>query len=202
MEILTFIGENFMYICLEGIDGSGKTTQIKLLENWIEKCGLDVLRVFEPTNNEVGKLIRKMLQNPNAIHENFQITLALLFAADRTVLMQDITEAEAMGKIVISDRSFYSSMVYQNHSEWIAEINKHAKEPDLIILLDIDPETAISRCDGMDSFEEQNFLSSTSKKYLELSDQKNFIVVNANNGINKVHEDIKRIVAPKLGMCL
>jgi dTMP kinase len=191
-----------MYICLEGIDGSGKTTQIKLLENWIEECGLDVLRVFEPTNNEVGKLIRKMLQNPDAISENFQITLALLFAADRTVLMRDITEAEALAKIVISDRSFYSSMVYQNDSNWISEINKHAKEPDLVILLDIDPETAVSRCDGMDSFEEQNFLASTAKKYLEIADNENFIVVNANNGINKVHEDIKRIVAPKLGMCI
>lgn len=191
-----------MYICLEGIDGSGKTTQIKLLENWIKECGLNVLRVFEPTNNEVGRLIRKMLQNPDAISENFQITLALLFAADRTVLMRDITEAEALEKIVISDRSFYSSMVYQNDSKWIAEINKHAKEPDLVILLDIDPETAVSRCEGMDSFEEQNFLASTSKKYLELADNQNFMVVNANNGINKVHEDIKRIVAPKLGMCI
>jgi len=191
-----------MYICLEGIDGSGKTTQIKLLESWIKECGWDVLRVFEPTNNEVGKLIRKMLQNPEAISENFQITLALLFAADRTVLMRDITEAEALAKIVVSDRSFYSSMVYQNDSKWIAEINKHAKEPDLVILLDIDPETAVSRCEGMDSFEEQNFLAATAKKYSELADNQNFIVVNANNGINKVHEDIKRIVAPKLGMCI
>ena len=191
-----------MYICLEGIDGSGKTTQIKLLESWIKECGLDVLRVFEPTNNEVGKLIRKMLQNPDAINENFQITLALLFAADRTVLMRDITEAEALAKIVVSDRSFYSSMVYQNDSKWISEINKHAKEPDLVILLDIDPETAVARCEGMDSFEEQNFLASTAKRYLELADNQNFFVVNANNGVNKVHEDIKRIVAPKLGMCI
>jgi len=191
-----------MYICLEGIDGSGKTTQIKLLESWIKECGWDVLRVFEPTNNEVGKLLRKMLQNPDATSENFQITLALLFAADRTVLMRDITEAEALAKIVVSDRSFYSSMVYQNDSNWIAEINKHAKEPDLVILLDIDPETAVSRCQGMDSFEEQNFLATTAKKYLELAENENFIVVNANNGINKVHEDIKRIVAPKLGMCI
>ncbi|MTK62979.1 MAG: dTMP kinase [Methanobacterium sp.] len=191
-----------MYICLEGIDGSGKTTQIELLESWIKKCGLDVLRVFEPTDNEVGKLIRKLLQNPDAITENFQITLALLFAADRTVLMRDITEAEALAKIVISDRSFYSSMVYQNDSEWIADINKHAKQPDLVILLDIDPETAVSRCDGMDSFEEQNFLASTAKKYLELADHQNFMVINANNGINKVHDDIKRIVAHKLGMCI
>ncbi|UTB33451.1 MAG: dTMP kinase [Methanobacterium sp. ERen5] len=191
-----------MYICLEGIDGSGKTTQIKLLETWIKKCGIDVLRVFEPTDNEVGKLIRKLLQNPDAINENFQITLALLFAADRTVLMRDITEAEALAKIVISDRSFYSSMVYQNDSEWIAEINKHAKQPDLVILLDINPETAVSRCDGMDSFEEQNFLASTANKYLKLADHQNFMVVNANNGIKKVHDDIKMIVAHKLGMCI
>ena len=191
-----------MYICLEGIDGSGKSTQAELLEKWLMDCGHEVLRVFEPTSSSVGKLIREMLKNPNATTDSIQKTLALLFAADRMVLMIDITEAEAESKIVISDRCFYSSIAYQNDTEWITEINKHTKKPDMVILMDIDTETAISRCEGIDSFEEKNFLLTVNQKYLELADKQDFMVVNANNGVNKVHDDIKRIVARKIGMCI
>ncbi len=191
-----------MYICLEGIDGSGKSTQIEMLMKWIEETGLEVFRVFEPTDSPTGRLIREMLQNPNATNRNVQKTLALLFAADRTVLMDKIVQAEEANKIVISDRCFYSSMVYQNGKEWIAEINKFAKKPDIVLLLDIDPETAISRCEGKDSFEEMNFLREIRERYLELADKEGFTVVNANNGLNKVHDDIKRVVAHKLGMCI
>ncbi len=191
-----------MYICLEGIDGSGKSTQIKLLMNWLNECGHEILRVFEPTDSQAGRLIRKMLQNPNATNENFQKTLALLFAADRIILMEKIKEAEDEGKIVLSDRCFYSSIVYQNGKEWIKEINKFAKKPDIVLLMDIEPETAISRCEGKDRFEDVYFLKKIRKRYLELADKEDFMVVNANNGLNKVHEDIKRIIAHKLGMCV
>jgi dTMP kinase len=191
-----------MYICLEGIDGSGKTTQIELIVKWLDKCGLEVLRVFEPTDSPAGRLIRELLQNPNATNDNFQKTLALLFAADRVMLMEKIKEEEKAGRIVLSDRCFYSSMVYQNGTDWIAEINKFAKKPDIVLLMDIDPETAISRCEGKDSFEDMKFLSKIRKRYLELADKEDFIVINANNGLNKVHDDIKRVIARKLGMCI
>ena len=191
-----------MYICLEGIDGSGKSTQIELLMNWLEECGLEVFRVFEPTDSPTGRLIRDMLQNPNATKENFQKTLALLFAADRTILMDKIGQAEEADKIVISDRCFYSSIVYQNGTKWITEINKFAKKPDIVLLLDIDPETALSRCEGKDSFENRDFLVKIRQRYLELADKDGFMVVNAKNGLNKVHDDIKRVVARKLGMCI
>jgi len=191
-----------MYICLEGIDGSGKSTQLERLGKWLEDCGFTVTRIREPTDSAVGKLIRKMLQDPKAQDEGFQRTLALLFAADRTLLMDTIHEEEEMNRIVISDRSFYSSLAYQNGEEWIVQINQHAMEPDLVILLDLEVETAISRCDGTDSFEEADFLESVRQRYLKLAQQHGFMVVNANNGVNKVHDDIKRVVAPKLGMCV
>jgi dTMP kinase len=93
-------------------------------------------------------------------------------------------------------------MVYQNGADWIAEINKFAKRPDIVLLMDIDPETAISRCEGKDSFEETDFLKKIRERYLDLADKEDFMVVNAKNGLNKVHEDIKRVVAHKLGMCI
>lgn len=191
-----------MYICMEGIDGSGKSTQVERLGKWLEDCGFIVTRIMEPTDSSVGRLIRELLQNPHAQDESFQRTLALLFASDRTLLMDKIQNEVEMNRIVLSDRSFYSSLAYQNGEEWIAQINRYALEPDLVILLDLETETAIKRCEGKDNFEEVDFLDTVRKRYLKLADSHNFMVVNANNGLNKVHEDIKRVIAPKLGMCI
>ncbi|MCC7557186.1 MAG: dTMP kinase [Methanobacteriaceae archaeon] len=191
-----------MYICIEGIDGSGKSSQTLLLEKWLQKAGFDVLRVFEPSQSVVGNLIRSMLQDSKASDINFQRTLGLLFAADRMILMEKIRKAEIKGSIIITDRSFYSSLVYQDGEEWIREINKHVLKPDIVVLLDIEPETAIKRCEGKDHFENVVFLEKIRKKYMDLAEKEKFYVINANNGINKVQEDIKRVIAPKLGMCI
>ncbi len=204
-----------MYICLEGIDGSGKSTQILLLEKWLSDYGYEVLRIFEPTNSSTGKLIREILKDPRATNDNFQKTLALLFAADRMVLMDTIEAAEEAGKAIISDRCFYSSIAYQNpqgvqnskqrldsDASWLYELNKFIKKPDMVILLDLDVEKAISRCDGSDSFENKVFLEKIRNRYLELAKTNDFFVINANNGINKIHEDIKKAVSPKIGRCI
>ena len=191
-----------MYITLEGIDGSGKSTQILMLAEWLESCGFPVKIIKEPTDSLIGVLIRKMLRNPSASHTNFQRTLALLFAADRTILTEKIREEEGKGRIVLSDRSFYSSLAYQDGDDWITQVNKHAREPDLVILLDLETETALKRCDGKDIFEKKFFLEKIRTRYLELADKHGFMVLNAKNGINKVHADIKKVVAPKLGLCV
>lgn len=191
-----------MYICLEGIDGSGKSTQIELLEKWLEDIGQKFCTVREPTESDVGVLIRNMLANSKATDDNFQRTLALLFAADRTILMEEIEEAESLGGVVISDRCYYSSMVYQNDKEWISQINKYAKRPEITILLDLDVETALGRWEGKDHFENKEFLEKVKEKYLQLAEIEGFYVVNANNGINKIHDDIKRLLSPKFGVCI
>lgn len=191
-----------MYICLEGIDGSGKSTQIGMLEKWLKDIGQAVKIVREPTESDVGILIRKMLKSSQATEENFQNTLALLFAADRIILMKEINEAESADGVIISDRCFYSSMVYQNNTDWISEINKHVKKPDITILLDLETETALKRCDSQDHFENKIFLNKIRKRYLELAEKEGFYVINANNGLNKIHHDIKRLLSPKFGLCI
>lgn len=191
-----------MYICLEGIDGSGKSTQITMLERWLEDFGYEVFRISEPTDSEIGRLIRKMLKSPRAADENFQNTLALLFAADRMILMDEIQNAEAEKKMVISDRCFFSSVAYQSGDKWIYEINKHVKRPDMVLLLDLDPETALKRCDGEDHFENRVFLEKIRKRYLKLAETEGFYVINAENGINKIQDDIRRIMSPKIGRCI
>jgi len=63
-------------------------------------------------------------------------------------------------------------------------------------------ETALHRCDGTDQFENRDFLEKVREKYLELAKKENFFVINANNGLNKVNDDIKRILSPNFGICL
>ena len=91
-----------MYIVFEGIDGAGKSTQIQLLKEWLENNGFRVETLVEPTDSEVGKLIRKILQRPDATTDRVQKTLGLLFAADRMLIMDKL---EDKSKIIISDLS-------------------------------------------------------------------------------------------------
>ena len=187
-----------MYIVFEGIDGAGKSTQIQMLKEWLEANGFKVETLVEPTDSEVGKLIRKVLQRPDAQTDRVQKTLGLLFAADRMLIM-DMLEDES--KIFISDRSFISSLAYQDPADWIEVLNKYAKKPDLLILLDLDVKTSVARTSGEDTFENEEFLTGVKENYLNLVENFTHEIIDANNGVNKVSSDIKKAVAPYLGIC-
>ena len=187
-----------MYIVFEGIDGAGKSTQIQLLKEWLEENGLNVELLVEPTDSKVGKLIRELLTYDNATTEDMQKTLGLLFAADRMLIMDKLNDEN---KIIISDRSFISSLAYQEPKDWINEINKYAKKPDLVLLLDLDVATSVKRCDGEDSFENEEFLNKVKENYLDVIKEFNYEIIDANNGINKVSSDIKKAVASYVGIC-
>lgn len=187
-----------MYIVFEGIDGAGKSTQIQLLKEWLEENGLDVELLVEPTDSKVGKLIRELLTYDNATTADMQKTLGLLFAADRMLIMDKLNDEN---KVIISDRSFISSLAYQEPKEWISEINKYAKKPDLVLLLDLDVSTSVKRCEGEDSFENEEFLNKVKENYLDIIKEFNYEIIDANNGINKVSSDIKKVVASYVGIC-
>lgn len=187
-----------MYIVFEGIDGAGKSTQINLLKDWLEQNGFDVETVVEPTDSEVGKLIRKILQRPDATTDRIQKTLGLLFAADRMLIMDKLNDDS---KVILSDRSFISSLAYQEPADWIKQINKYAKEPDLVLLLDVDVKTSVNRCSKEDEFENEEFLSNVKANYLDLISNFNHEIIDASTGVNKVSIDIKKAVAPYMGIC-
>lgn len=187
-----------MYIVFEGIDGAGKSTQIKLLKEWLEANGLEVETMVEPTDSEVGKLIRKILQRHDATTDRIQKTLGLLFAADRMLIMDKLSDDK---KVILSDRSFISSLAYQEPAEWIQELNKYAKKPDLVLLLDLDVKTSVARTSGEDEFENEEFLTNVKANYLKIIKDFNHEIIDANNGINKVSSDIKKAVAPNIGLC-
>ena len=181
-----------MYIVFEGIDGAGKSTQIGMLKEWIEANGFKVELQVEPTDSEVGKLIREILQRPDANTERVQRVLGLLFAADRLLIMDKL---EDKSKIIISDRSFISSLAYQGDAVWIEILNRYAKKPDLLILLDLDVEKSVARTSGEDTFENVEFLTGVKENYLNLAKNYTSEIIDANNGINKVSSDIKKAVA-------
>ena len=187
-----------MYIVFEGIDGAGKSTQIGLLKEWLEANGYEVETFVEPTGYEIGQLIRKILQRSDASTDRVQKTLGLLFAADRMLIMDELSNDK---KVILSDRSFISILVYQEHGEWIAELNKYAKKPDLVLLLDLDVKTSVARTSGEDEFENEEFLSNVKANYLKIIKDFNHEIIDANNGVNKVSSDIKKAVAPYVGLC-
>ena len=187
-----------MYIVFEGIDGAGKSTQIGMLKEWLEANGFRVETLVEPTDSEVGKLIREILQRPDATTERLQKTLALLFAADRMLIMDKL---EDKSKIIISDRSFISSLAYQEPAEWVEVLNRYAKKPDLLILMDLDVAKSVARTSGKDTFENEEFLTGVKENYLNLAKNYTHEIIDANNGVNKVYSDIKKAVAPYLGIC-
>ena len=187
-----------MYIVFEGIDGAGKSTQISLLKEWLEANGYAVETFVEPTGSEIGQLIRKILQRSDASTDRVQKTLGLLFAADRMLIMDELSNDK---KVILSDRSFISSLAYQEHGEWIAELNKYAKKPDLVLLLDLDVKTSVARTSGEDEFENEEFLANVKANYLKIIKDFNHEIIDANNGVNKVSSDIKKAVAPHVGLC-
>lgn len=187
-----------MYIIFEGIDGAGKSTQIEIIKKWLEDNGLEVETVVEPTDSEIGILIREILKRSDVTTDKMQKTLGLLFAADRMLIMDKLEDDK---KIFLSDRSFISSLVYQEPKEWINSLNKYVKKPDLVLLLDVDLENSVSRFSGQDKFENKEFLTKVRENYLDIINNFNHEIINANNGVNKVSSDIKKAIAPKVGLC-
>lgn len=133
-------------IALEGIDGAGTTTQIAPLERLLRRRGWDVRTTAEPSDHNIGRLVRAALSGKEDLAEE---SLALLFAADRIEhLRGEIAPAIAAGGVVVSDRYVLSSMAYQSSSlpaAWVADLNKHASAAALTLFFRVSPETAAQR---------------------------------------------------------
>lgn len=192
-----------MYIVLEGIDGTGKTTQTKLLEEHLKKDGYQVETVVEPTKSDIGKLIRVQLKNEESTQDTNQQILALLFAADRLTLKDKILEVKGdMAKFILSDRSFYSSIAYQDNPnidlQWLRKVNNYTPQPDMMILLDLDENEAIKRCDETEVFETKEFLRRTRQKYLKFLEEENTYKIDASQTVEQVHKDICKLLEEKM----
>ncbi len=184
-------------IVFEGIDGAGKTTHAKLLEEWLRNEGYNVTLTKEPTDGEIGYLVREHLRRKD-FHP---ATLALLFAADRMEhIEKELKPRIESGEVVISDRYVESSICYQAadgvDAEWIESINKWALNADLTILLDVDVQTAMRRMESKvrDKYEEGDFLEKVRNIYLERARRKGYSVIDATSPLMKVQMEIRRLV--------
>ena len=191
------------FLVLDGIDGCGSSTHSKLLKGYLESTGYKVHLTQEPSDSEIGKLLRKFLKDPNIP----PTTDALMFAADRDIHYHtEIKKYLDEGMIVISDRYIESSIIYQSVSsddisvEWVKLINKFADKPDLTIILDVDPKISLSRKPDqeLEKFENTAFLDKVRNLYLSRAKEEGHEVVNSDDIIEIVQETIQKIVLEKL----
>ena len=136
------------FICIEGLDASGKTTQARILVRALQSRGFNAEYTTEPSRGEIGQFIRAyVLQRRKRLPP---VVETLLFAVDRVDHVEtSIKPALDKGKIIVSDRYVYSSLAYQGAAgldlNWIDEINRLTLTPDLAIYIDVPPEVVVKR---------------------------------------------------------
>jgi dTMP kinase len=191
-----------IFIAFEGGEGSGKSTQSKLLKEWLEEEGEEVLLSREPGGTEMGKDLRRILLD----HSTGDISPraeALLYAADRAHhVFSKIRPALDRGEVVITDRYFDSSIAYQGAgrvlvSGEVARISRWATEslfPTLTILIDQPAEIGLSRLKSKDRLEIEpiDFHERIRQEYLQLTllDPERYLVVDGRQTIEEIHQEI------------
>lgn len=196
-------------IALEGPDGCGKSTHAKLLADWLQSGGHEVEITDEPTDNPIGKILKKALLGKIEISLE---TEALLFAGDRALhVTDDIRPALESGKIVITERYIYSSLAYQTtrglSDEWVKTINRPAIDPDLAIIIDVPAEVGFERMEAtreLDTFEQDLGLQKrVRERYKEIADEEGILIVDGTRAIDEVQaeirEQVKRVLHTNLG---
>lgn len=186
------------FICVEGLDGCGKTTQTKILVNRLKNKGYDPLYTAEPSRGKIGKFIKRY-----CLHGRQRVSSvveALLFAADRFEHVEkELIPNLKKGKIVVSDRYLYSSFAYQGATglnlDWIKTLNEHALTPDLAIFIDVEPEIVVQRLKPkkslMENLETQRKVREVYLKFVESGE---LVKVDGNKSKRDVAAEILSIV--------
>lgn len=153
-----------LFLCFEGGEGAGKSTQAALLSDWLVARGHDVLLTFEPGDTHVGRDIRRIVLDPATGHLADR-TEALLYAADKSEHVEKVVRpALDQGSIVITDRYVDSSLAYQGTGRAIdrGELERVLRwatgdlRPHLTVLLDVEPSAGLGRFEGRDRIEAES----------------------------------------------
>lgn len=193
------------FIAFEGIDGSGKSTQIQLLSERLRNMGVYCYTTMEPTDSPIGSVIHQIMTG--RIKTDNKV-IAGLFVADRLDhLLNDVNGILPKileGTTVITDRYYFSSYAYHSVDmpmEWVIQANAQSKEilqPTLTIFIDVNPDTAIERIAKnrfhQELFEKKSRLVKVREKYLEaferLKDEENYIVIDGNRSPEEIADDV------------
>ncbi len=186
------------FICIEGIDASGKTTHTHRLVRNLRQRGFDAIYTTEPSPGEIGNFIRMyVLQRETRVPS---VVEALLFAVDRVDhLEKRIKPALRQGKIVVSDRYVFSSLAYQGAAgldlDWIEEINKSVLSPDLAIYIDVPPEVVVKRMKRKRSvMESLQIQRKVREVYMKLVKNGQLVLIDGNRPKDNVAKDILAVV--------
>jgi dTMP kinase len=142
-----------MFITFEGIDGSGKTTQLGLLSKWLRERGRETVEAVEPGGTAIGQQVRRILLDPANAEIQPRTELLLYFASRAQNVEQVIRPALEAGRVVLCDRFTDSTLVYQGcgrglDTNLILDLDRIACQglkPDVTVLIDIDIETSLAR---------------------------------------------------------
>jgi dTMP kinase len=194
-----------VFICVEGIDGSGKTTLSRLLVGYLCSLGFDAVYTTEPTRYSLpGRRLRESFFDPERlpVEEEFK-----LFLEDRIIHLRDeVIPMLKDGKIVVTDRYYFSSVAYQGARglDWnyILEENlKVATVPNLVLLLDLPIDEAIARIsadreEGVNTFEKKENLQKVNEIYHKLAEKfpELIHIVDVNKSIQDVEEDLNAFI--------
>ncbi len=200
------------FIVLEGIDGSGTTTQSSLLHDRLQKEGFTSMLTCEPTRSPIGDLIRSILRTKVPAHPE---TLAYLFAADRHDHLYNpetgMIKALSQGHWVILDRYMFSSLAYQTvqcSSDLVYTLNNNFPLPEITFFLDLNPEISLQRISTRDSereiFEHIEFQLKVRSNYQQVfsqySSRTKIVAVDASMDQDAVHQQIWDVISQRISM--
>ena len=202
--------EHGLFVCFEGGDGAGKSTQSRLLRDWLVEQGRTVLLTFEPGDTEVGKEMRRIVLDPATGHLSDR-TEALLYIADKAEHVDHVVlPALARGEVVITDRYVDSTLAYQGAGRTleVSEVEAVARwatadlRPHLTVVLDLAPEAGLGRFEERDRIEGQSleFHQRVRQSFLDLAarDPEHYLVLDARASIEDIAAAIRARVAPLL----
>jgi dTMP kinase len=191
-----------LFISLEGVDGSGKSTQARLL---VEALGGDTVAIREPGGTAAAEQIRELLADPSVELE--PMAELLLFCAARADLTERVIRpALDAGRDVVSDRFSDSSVAYQGAARGLGvgeviglcDTASDGLWPDLTVLLRVDPEVGLGRADGEDRFESEGLelQRAVAVAYEEIAQiaSDRFAVIDASGSVEEVHERVMEAV--------
>ena len=199
-----------VFVCFEGGEGSGKSTQSRRLADWLSGSGHTVRLTFEPGDTTVGRQLRTIVLDP-ATGELSDRTEALLYAADKAEHVDTVVEpALAREEVVITDRYVDSTLAYQGAGrsldplelEQVARWATRDLRPHLTVLLDLEPEAGLGRFTGRDRIEGQSldFHRRVRERFLRLAaaDPEHYLVLDARAPVEEIAAAVRERVATLL----
>jgi dTMP kinase len=205
-----------MFITFEGLDGSGKTTQVQRLASWLRTSGQNVLQLREPGGTRIGDAVRLILHDRNNTNMDARAELLLYCASRAQLITEQVQPHLSSGAVVLSDRFADSTLAYQGYGRGLdmtflrglLEFATRGIKPDLTLYFDVDPDRALQR--RMQSGDEVNRLDAETIEFhqrvrhgysqLMAQEPQRWHVIDASQTQDHVAAQVKDVVKARLNI--